>query len=188
LVDRGEKLTRLLVQNRYEPIDIVDQTIFLYSALNGYLDGIPVNLVSFYEKELYSFIKKTIFYEPLHYQMRHSINPILLDYLLGLFKQLDDATKRLVDRGEKLTRLLVQNRYEPIDIVDQTIFLYSALNGYLDGIPVNLVSFYEKELYSFIKKTIFYEPLHYQMRYSINPILLDYLLGLFKQYFIENIH
>jgi F-type H+-transporting ATPase subunit alpha len=101
---------------------------------------------------------------------------------------LDDATKRLVDRGEKLTRLLVQNRYEPIDIVDQTIFLYSALNGYLDGIPVNLVSFYEKELYSFIKKTIFYEPLHYQMRYSINPILLDYLLGLFKQYFIENIH
>jgi F-type H+-transporting ATPase subunit alpha len=101
---------------------------------------------------------------------------------------LDDATKRLVDRGEKLTRLLVQNRYEPIDIVDQTIFLYSALNGYLDGIPVNLVSFYEKELYSFIKKTIFYETLHYQMRYSINPILLDYLLGLFKQYFIENIH
>ena len=35
---------------------------------------------------------------------------------------LDDATKRLVDRGEKLTRLLVQNRFEPVDIVDQTIF------------------------------------------------------------------
>jgi len=35
---------------------------------------------------------------------------------------LDEATKRLIDRGEKLTKLLVQNRYEPIDIVDQTIF------------------------------------------------------------------
>jgi F-type H+-transporting ATPase subunit alpha len=100
---------------------------------------------------------------------------------------LDDATKRLVDRGEKLTRLLVQNRYEPIDIVDQTIFLYSALNGYLDGIPVNLVSFYEKELYSFIKKTIFYEPLQYQMRDSLNPVVLNYLLGTFRRYFIEYI-
>jgi F-type H+-transporting ATPase subunit alpha len=101
---------------------------------------------------------------------------------------LDDATKRLVDRGEKLTRLLVQNRYDPIDIVDQTIFLYAALNGYLDGIPVNLVSFYEKELYSFIKKTIFYEPLHYQMRHSLNTVILNYLLGLFRQYFIEYVN
>jgi len=40
---------------------------------------------------------------------------------------LDDATKRLVDRGEKLTRLLVQNRYSPISIIDQAIFLYAAL-------------------------------------------------------------
>jgi F-type H+-transporting ATPase subunit alpha len=100
---------------------------------------------------------------------------------------LDDATKRLVDRGEKLTRLLVQNRYEPIDIVDQTIFLYSALNGYLDGIPVSLISFYEKELYVFIKKTIFYEPLQYQMRDSLNHIVLTFLLGTFRRYFIEYI-
>jgi F-type H+-transporting ATPase subunit alpha len=69
---------------------------------------------------------------------------------------LDEATKRLVDKGEKLTQLLVQNRYNPIDIVDQTIFLYSALNGYLDGIPVGLVPIYEQELYLFIKKTIFF--------------------------------
>lgn len=75
---------------------------------------------------------------------------------------MDDATKRLVDRGEKLTKLLVQNRYEPIDIVDQTIFLFAALNGHLDGISVDLVQTYEKELYKFIKKTIFYA------HYSIN--------------------
>jgi len=35
---------------------------------------------------------------------------------------LDDATKRLVDRGEKLTRLLIQDRYNPIRIIDQAIF------------------------------------------------------------------
>src|SRR5206468_3927135 len=64
---------------------------------------------------------------------------------------IDDVTKRLVDRGEKLTRLLVQNRNEPIDISEQTIFLYAALNGFLDEIPLNLVNLYEKELYKFLK-------------------------------------
>jgi len=99
---------------------------------------------------------------------------------------LDEATKRLVDRGEKLTKLLVQNRYEPIDIVDQTIFLYAALNGFLDGISVDLVPLYEQELYKFLKKTIFYTPLFYELRYSLNVVLLSFILDLFRKYFIIN--
>jgi len=45
---------------------------------------------------------------------------------------LDDATKQLVDRGVRLTRLLVQNRYKPVSMDKQILFLYAALNGYLD--------------------------------------------------------
>jgi F-type H+-transporting ATPase subunit alpha len=100
---------------------------------------------------------------------------------------LDEATKRLVDKGEKLTRLLVQNRYEPIDIVDQTIFLYAALNGFLDGVSVDLVSVYEKELYNFLHKTMFYAPLQYQMRDVLNNELLNFILGLFREHFVSNI-
>lgn len=100
---------------------------------------------------------------------------------------LDDATKRLVEKGEKLTRLLVQNRFEPVDIVDQTIFLYAALNGFLDGIPVSLVSIFERELNLFLKKTIFYAPLQSELRENLNPILLNYILGEFKAYFIEEL-
>ena len=100
---------------------------------------------------------------------------------------LDDATKKLVDRGEKLTKLLVQDRYNPIDIVDQTIFLYAALNGYLDGVPVNLVPIFENELYVFLKSTFFYIPLQYQLRYILNIQILDFILGTFKDYFIENL-
>lgn len=98
---------------------------------------------------------------------------------------LDEATKRLVDRGEKLTRLLVQNRYEPIDIVDQTIFLYAALNGYLDGVPVTYVSVYEKELYSFLKNSMFYAPLQAQLRDNLNAPILDFILTMFRDYFIQ---
>ena len=81
---------------------------------------------------------------------------------------LDDVTKRLVDRGEKLTKLLVQNRNEPLDITEQTLFLYAALNGFLDEIPLNLVNIYEKELYKFLKKTIFYEPLKVMLKDTLD--------------------
>jgi len=99
---------------------------------------------------------------------------------------LDDVTKRLVDRGEKLTRLLVQNRNEPLDISEQTLFLYAALNGFLDEIPLNLVNIYEKELYKFLKKTVFFEPLKITMREVLDTDLINFILENFKLYFLTN--
>jgi proton translocating ATP synthase F1 alpha subunit len=99
---------------------------------------------------------------------------------------LDDATKRLVDRGEKLTRLLVQNRYSPISIIDQAIFLYAALNNFLDGIPVHLVSVYEVQLFSFLHKSPFYNCLSFHLKYSLDFRVLDYLLSSFRSVFIKN--
>lgn len=99
---------------------------------------------------------------------------------------LDDVTKRLVDRGEKLTRLLVQNRNEPIDITQQTLFLYAALNGFLDEIPLNLINTYEKELYKFLKKTIFYEPLKVMLKESLDAELIAFILSNFNNYFLMN--
>ena len=99
---------------------------------------------------------------------------------------LDDVTKRLVDRGEKLTRLLVQNRNEPIDITQQTLFLYAALNGFLDEIPLNLINTYEKELYKFLRKTIFYEPLKVMLKESLDVELIAFILNNFNNYFLIN--
>jgi F-type H+/Na+-transporting ATPase subunit alpha len=99
---------------------------------------------------------------------------------------LDDVTKRLVDRGAKLTRLLVQNRNEPIDITLQTLFLYAALNGFLDEIPLNLINAYEKELYQFLKKTIFYEPLKVMLKENLDAELIAFILSNFNNYFLIN--
>ena len=99
---------------------------------------------------------------------------------------LDDVTKRLVDRGEKLTKLLVQNRNEPLDITEQTLFLYAALNGFLDEIPLNLVNIYEKELYKFLKKTIFYEPLKVMLKDTLDVELINFILSNFNTYFLIN--
>jgi len=99
---------------------------------------------------------------------------------------LDDATKRLVDRGEKLTRLLVQPRYSPIAITDQAIFLYAALNGFLEGIPVSFVSAYESQLFSFLHKASFYVALSHHLKNKMDFRVLDFLLASFKIAFIKN--
>ena len=81
--------------------------------------------------------------------------------------------------------MLIQNRFEPIDIVDQTIFLFAALNGYLDNIPVNFVSIFEKELYSFLKNSIFFMCLQTSLREELDVELLDWILTTFKEFFFK---
>jgi F-type H+-transporting ATPase subunit alpha len=98
---------------------------------------------------------------------------------------LDDATKRLVDRGEKLTRLLVQPRYNPISITDQAIFLYAALNGFLEGIPVIFVSIFETQLFSFLRKSFFYAALSHHLKSNLDFRVLDFILDSFKYAFIK---
>jgi len=98
---------------------------------------------------------------------------------------LDDTTKRLVDRGEKLTRLLVQNRFSPMHITDQTLFLYAALNGFLDGIPVSLVSRYEFELFAFLKVSFLQDPFAYHLQLNLDSKIIDFFLRAFRYHFIK---
>jgi F-type H+-transporting ATPase subunit alpha len=79
----------------------------------------------------------------------------------------------------------VQPRYSPIDITEQAIFLYAALNGYLDGIPVSMVSIYEAQLFSFFRNSYFYSPLKHHLRNKLNMGVLDYFLRAFRTSFIE---
>jgi len=82
---------------------------------------------------------------------------------------LDDATKQLIDRGSRLTRLLVQNRFKPISIDKQILFLYAALNGFLDRIPVSLVSVFEFELFNYYDNSAFKNPFFISFQFKNNP-------------------
>jgi len=62
---------------------------------------------------------------------------------LGLV--LDDATKQLVDRGSRLTKLLVQKRYVPVHISEQILLLFAALNGYLENVPSEMIHIFEAQ-------------------------------------------
>ena len=47
---------------------------------------------------------------------------------------LDDATKKQLVRGEKLTEILKQHQYNPLSVAEQVSILYAANEGFLDDI------------------------------------------------------
>jgi F-type H+-transporting ATPase subunit alpha len=59
---------------------------------------------------------------------------------------LDASTQALLARGERLTELLKQPQFSPLQVQEQVCVIYAGTRGYLDGIPVKSVQKYEKEL------------------------------------------
>jgi len=52
---------------------------------------------------------------------------------------LDKATQRQLDRGLRLTELLKQPQYQPLQLADQISVLFAGTRGLLDNIPVERV-------------------------------------------------
>jgi F-type H+-transporting ATPase subunit alpha len=64
---------------------------------------------------------------------------------------LDSATKKQLDRGERLVEVMKQGQYAPLPIERQIIIVYAAVNGHLDALPVPAVQRFEGELYAFLE-------------------------------------
>src|SRR5690625_1826289 len=58
---------------------------------------------------------------------------------------LDDATKRDLARGARLTELLKQGQYTPMPFEKQTVSIYAGTHGYLDDIPRDDLLRFESE-------------------------------------------
>ncbi|PIU58066.1 MAG: F0F1 ATP synthase subunit alpha, partial [Deltaproteobacteria bacterium CG07_land_8_20_14_0_80_38_7] len=52
---------------------------------------------------------------------------------------LDDATKKQINRGERLVELLKQKQYAPMSMEKQITEIYAGVNGFMDGIGVSSV-------------------------------------------------
>jgi F-type H+/Na+-transporting ATPase subunit alpha len=61
---------------------------------------------------------------------------------------LDEATKRQLERGKRAVELLKQDQYSPMDAADQIIVLYALVQGMLDDVPVEKIKEFEKGLLS----------------------------------------
>lgn len=59
---------------------------------------------------------------------------------------LDAATQATLNRGARLTELLKQPQYSPLQMEEQVVVIYAGTAGYLDGIAVKNVGRFEEEL------------------------------------------
>jgi len=74
---------------------------------------------------------------------------------------LDEATKKQIERGKRTTELLKQDQFEPLSVVDQVISIYAVTNGYFDEITVEKIKPAELSLYKYVreKHKAFYDKL-----------------------------
>ncbi|ACC72199.1 F0F1 ATP synthase subunit alpha [Paraburkholderia phymatum] len=64
---------------------------------------------------------------------------------------LDEATRKQLERGRRVTELLKQPQYQPLQVWELSVSLFAANNGYLDDLEVSQVPAFEKGMREFLK-------------------------------------
>jgi F-type H+-transporting ATPase subunit alpha len=59
---------------------------------------------------------------------------------------LDDATRKQLERGQRITELMKQKQYAPLSVADMAIALFTVEKGFLDDVPVTEVGAFEAAL------------------------------------------
>jgi len=65
---------------------------------------------------------------------------------------LDVATQRQLQRGQRLVEILKQGQYVPMSVEKQVLMIYAGTNGFLDSYPVDKLGAYERQLFDFVEK------------------------------------
>lgn len=58
---------------------------------------------------------------------------------------IDAVTARVIDKGRKNERLLIQPQYRPVPVAEQVAEIYCGVNGLLERVPIDKVHEFEKQ-------------------------------------------
>jgi F-type H+-transporting ATPase subunit alpha len=64
---------------------------------------------------------------------------------------LDDATRRQLERGKRVVEMLKQPQYQPLQVWELGVILFAVNNGYLDDVEVSSVLPFEKGIKDYLK-------------------------------------
>ncbi len=64
---------------------------------------------------------------------------------------LDEATRKQLERGRMVTELMKQPQYQPLQVWEMALTLFAVNNGYFDDIDLKRVGAAERSLRSYIK-------------------------------------
>jgi F-type H+-transporting ATPase subunit alpha len=63
---------------------------------------------------------------------------------------LDEATRRQLERGQRVMEILKQKQYAPLSVAQQAVSLYAVDRGYLDDVELDRVAGFEAALQDFM--------------------------------------
>ena len=63
---------------------------------------------------------------------------------------LDDATRKQLERGQRVMELMKQAQYSPLSVAATAVSLYAVENGYLDDVELEKVGDFEAALHNFM--------------------------------------
>ncbi|NOY62966.1 MAG: F0F1 ATP synthase subunit alpha [Gammaproteobacteria bacterium] len=63
---------------------------------------------------------------------------------------LDETTRKQLERGQRVTELMKQKQYSPLSIAEQGVSLYAANEGYLDDVEISKIGSFESALHSYM--------------------------------------
>jgi len=63
---------------------------------------------------------------------------------------LDEATRKQLERGQRVTELMKQKQYQPLSVAQMAASLYSVEKGFIDKVPVDKVLVWEEGLHQFL--------------------------------------
>jgi len=66
---------------------------------------------------------------------------------------LDEATRKQLERGQRVTELMKQKQYAPMSVAEQALSIYAVNEGYLDDVPVNKIGAFEEGLHAHFANT-----------------------------------
>jgi F-type H+-transporting ATPase subunit alpha len=95
---------------------------------------------------------------------------------------LDEATQRLLNRGNRLTELLKQPQFTPLPISKVILMIFAGVNGYLDGLKISEVQRFETELFHYVDNSNIYRSYVENCATQLDDYVFHTLLSFFLIY------
>ena len=66
---------------------------------------------------------------------------------------LDETTRKQLERGQRVTELMKQKQYSPLSVADMAVSLYAVNEGFIDDLPINKIGAFEHALHQFMRNS-----------------------------------
>ena len=66
---------------------------------------------------------------------------------------LDEATRKQLDRGQRVMELMKQKQYSPLSVAEMAVSLYAVERGFIDDVAVNKVGAFESTLHGYMNSS-----------------------------------